>query len=254
MTLRGIFFAAAALCLALSEPAAAAPDAAALAAFVAGDYERSAELARAAKGAENFALAARAINAVAYFEEGRKESRKHADRALDYAEKAVKEDPALSEGHLQAAISLALRGAKMAPARAFILNLPNRARDGLDTALRLDANNPWALSTSAAWRLEVARRGGGKAYGAVPEEGFEEFKKARALAPDNIVIAYECALRLLASERAEWRAIGLQSLDAALAALPANAFDKGVQARARAFKAAIDKGPESEAAYVAAQP
>lgn len=234
--------------------AAAAPDDAAFAAFVAGDYEKSAALALAAKGAENQALAARAINAVAYFEEDRKASRQLADRALNYAEQAVKDDPKLPEGHLQAAISVALRGAKMAPARAFILNIPNRARRLLDAALVLDADNQWALSTSAAWRLEVARRGGGKAYDAVPEEGYAEFARARAVAPNSVVIAYECALRLLANGRPEWRSVGLEALEAALSNAPETAFDKAIQARASLFKAAIGKGAEAEAAFIAAQP
>lgn len=240
-------------CLAGAGAAVAAPDPAAFAAFVAGDYDRSAALADRAGGAENAALAARAINAVAYFEEGRKASRELAARALDYAEAAVKADPALPEGHVQAAISLALRGAKMAPARAFLLNLPARARRYLDAALALDPDNPWALSTSAAWRLEVARRGGG-AYGADPEAGRAEFLRARALYPDNVVIAYECALRLLASGRKEWREEALAALEAARAAPAANAFDRGVKARAEGLKAAVLEGPAAEARFIAAQP
>lgn len=234
--------------------AEAAPDGAAYAAFVAGDYEKSVELALTAKGAENHALAARAVNALAYFEDGRKETRKLADRAVGYAELAMKEDPRLPEAHLQAAIGEGLRAAKTAPARAFLLGLPNRVRKHLDDAIRIDPNNPWALSTSAAWRMEVARRGGAKAYGAVPEEGFAEFRRARDLAPSNVVIAYECSLRVLASGRAEWRAFGLECLDAALAAAPATAFENGVARRAQGFKAAIDKGAAAEAAFIAAQP
>ncbi|MEQ1931067.1 MAG: hypothetical protein ABL957_11150 [Parvularculaceae bacterium] len=249
-----ILFSLTAAAMALVAPAAAEPDGAAFAAFVAGDYEKSAELALAAKGADNHALAARAMNALAYFEEGRKESRKLAERALEYAEIAIKEDPSLPEGHLQAAIGLGLRGARMAPARAFIANVPNRVRNYLDAALKLDPNNQWALSTSAAWRLEVARRGGGKAYHAVPEEGFTEFQKARAIAPQSVMIAYECALRLLASGRAEWREVGLDALDAALASPATTAFDRSVQERVQAFKAAIGNGGDAEAAFIAAQP
>jgi hypothetical protein len=238
----------------LVSAAVAAPDEAAFAAFVAGDFEKSAALALAADSAEDYALAARATNARAYFEGKRETARKLADRALDYAEDAIERDPSLPEGHLQAAIGLGLRGANMAPARAFVLNLPGRVRDHLDETLRLDPQNHWALSTSAAWRLEVARRGGAKAYGAVREEGYAEFRRARELAPDNVVIGYECALRLLASERPEWRPFGLQCLDAALASAPETAFDRGVQERGAALKAAIAAGPAAETAYIAAQP
>jgi hypothetical protein len=242
------------IAFAAAAPVRAAPDAAAYAAFVAGEYETAAERASAAGGAENAALAARAINAVAYFEEGRKASRQLADRALDYAEAAVKADGGLPEGHLQAAISLALRGAKMAAPRAFFLNIPARARRYLDAALAIDPDNPWALSTSAAWRIEVARRGGGAAYGADPEQGYAEFERARALDPENVVIAYECALRLLADGRSEWRASARAALDAALANPAETAFDRGVRARAEGLNAAIAAGPKAEAAFIAAQP
>jgi hypothetical protein len=242
----------------VASPALAAPDEAAFAAYVAGDYEKSAAMALAAAEtgarAENAALAARAVNALAYFENGKKETRAHADRALDYADQAIKAEPQLPEGYLQAAIALGLRGAKMAPAKAFLINLPNKVRNYLDAALKIDPDNQWALSTSAAWRLEVARRGGGKAYHADPKVGHAEFQRARALAPDSVVIAYECALRLLASQRPEWRAEGLTALDAAVASAPQNAFDKAVQARALEFKAAVDQSAAAEAAFIAAQP
>lgn len=243
-----------AVAAAMISAARAAPDEAAYAAFVAGAYEKSAEIALAAGGAENHALAARAVNALAYFEADRKATRKLADRAADYAKQAIKEDPRLPEGYLQAAIGEGLRAAKMAPARAFLLNLPSRVRNYLDEALRIDAQNPWALSTSAAWRMEVARRGGGKTYGAVAEEGLAEFRRARDVAPDNIAIAYECALRVLASRRPEWRAFGLECLGAALAGAPLTAFERAVQARAGAFKSAIDEGSATEADYIEAQP
>lgn len=244
----------AALGLVAASPASAAPDPAAFAAFAAGDYETAVSLAVAAGGAENAALAARAINAVAYFEVERKASRALAERALEHAESAVKADPRLVEGQLQAAISLALRGAKMAPPRAFLLNIPARARRYLDAALAIEPENPWALSTSAAWRLEVARRGGGVAYGADPETGFAEFERARALDPANVVIAYECALRLLASGRKEWRDEALAALAAALQLSAETAFDKGIKARAEGLDAAVAAGPKSEAAFIAAQP
>lgn len=237
----------------IAAPARAAPDEAAYAAFAAGDYEGAAMLADNAGGAENEALAARAINAVAYFEDDRKTARDLSARALDYAEAAVKADPKLPEGYLQAAIAIALRGARMAPPRAFLANIPGRSRRYLDQALAIDPDNPWALSTSAAWRLEVARRGGG-VYGAVPEEGYKEFTRARALAPKNVVIAYECALRLLASGRKEWRGDALACLDAAIENPAEIASDKGVQARAEGLKQAVAGGPKVEAQFIAAQP
>ena len=227
---------------------------AAYSAYAAGDY--AAAVAAATKGgtAEDLALAARALNAVSYFEDGRKSARRTAGDAYEVAKEAIALDPALPEAHLQAAIALALKGARISPVRAFFSGLASKARSEIDEALALDADNPWALSTSAAWRIEVARRGGGSLYGADPVEGHREFLRARALAPDNAAIAYECALRLAADGRAEWRADALASLDAAIAATPATRFEADIQALARDFKAAIAKGEKAERAFIDAQP
>lgn len=232
----------------------AAPDGEAYALYRAGAYEAAAKRAVKVGGTDNLVLAARSLNAAGYFEEDRENARRLAARALDHAEGALKTDPDNVEAHLQAGISLALRGANMAPARAFFLNLPARARRHIDQAIALDPDNPWAWSTSAAWRLETARRGGGSLYGADPEEGFREFLKARALAPDNIAIAYECALRLLASGRAKWRAAALEALTAAVESHPQMTFESEVQTRARLLSEAIAAGPEAEAAFLATQP
>lgn len=241
--------------LALSLPAAnAAALDAAYDAYKIGDYGKAVTLAVSAGSAEDFALAARAMNARAYFDDGRKSARRIADDAGDLAEKAIELNPNLAEGYLQSAISLALKGARMSPVRAFLSGLAGKARDRIDAALRLDPENPWALSTSAAWRIEVARRGGGKLYGADPALGREEFLRARTLAPENLTIAYECALRLLADGRPEWRDEALASLDAALAAEPATKFESDIKARAREFAAAIKAGPAAEAAFIKAQP
>lgn len=230
------------------------PDAAAYALYVAGDYEAVVRLATELGGADNLGLAARALNAQAYLAEDRKAARRTAERALDFAEAALAIEHEKVEGHLQAAIALAMRGANMAPVRAFLLNLPSRARRHIDEALALDAGSAWALSTSAAWRLEVFRRGGGSMYGADPEAGYQEFLKARALDPDNVAIAYECALRLLASQRAEWRETALGCLSASEAGAPRSDFDRHIKERSAALARAIAAGPEAEAEFVANQP
>jgi hypothetical protein len=252
MTIR---MAAIALVLALAPPAAgAAALDTAYDAYRIGNYGEAVALAKTGGSAEDFALAARAMNAQAYFDDGRKSARRNADDAGDLAEKAIELDPNLAEGYLQSAISLALKGARMSPIRAFLSGLAGKARDRIDAALELDPENPWALSTSGAWRIEVARRGGANLYGADPENGREELLRARLLAPGNLTIAYECALRMLADGRPEWRVEALASLDAALAVEPATKFERDIKARAHEFKAAIKAGPAAEKAFIKAQP
>jgi len=234
--------------------ASAAPDENAFARFKGGAYEAAALAAGQAGGAENLALAARALNAEAYLETKDKSARRLAKKAQDYAEAAIEADPSLIEGHLQAAIALAQRGARMAPWRAFFLGLATRARERLDRALAIEPSNAWALSTSAAWHLEVARRGGEGRFGADPEAGHRQFIAARAAAPDNLLIAYECALRLLAYGRDEWRAQALASLETALRLQPMDAFERSVLERTRALQSAVDDGVGAERAFIDAQP
>lgn len=248
------FFLASILAMALSAVAQAAPDADAFQAFVDGEYEAAAADAAQLGGAENFALAARALNALAYLEADDSDARKIADRALEYAEAASDADPALIEAQLQAAIAIAQRGARMAPWRAFFLDLATRAREGLDAALDMDPGNAWALSSSAAWHLEVSRRGGEGRFDSDPETGYQQFLAAREAAPDNLLIAYECALRLIAYDRSEWRGVALEALETALVLSPKNAFEAAAQERARAFQQAIAEGREAERNFIQEQP
>ncbi len=234
-------------------PCAAAPDAAAFSAYSRGDYLAAADLAAAAGGAENLTLAAIALNAVVYFEPGRKAARRQADKALDLAEQAIAADPALADAHVQAAVSLLLKSARMSPLSALMSGNAGKARVRLDDALALAPSHPLALSTSGSWRIEVTRRGGGALKRADPERGFDEFQKARSIAPADAIVAYECALRLLADGRKTWRAPALICLDAALAAAPVRQFEKDVQQQSRALKAAIDAGAKSEKAFIDSQ-
>lgn len=252
-----IYRLSAALCaviIATSPAASADIDENAYAKYVAGDYNGAVEESVALGGAGNLTLAARSLNSVAYFGDDRKSNREAANKALAYAEKAAELDPSFPQAQLEAAIGLSLRAANMSPPRVLALNLPGRARKHLDAALALEPENVWALSTSAAWRMGVARKGGGAVFSADPEVGHAEFMKARDLAPGNVVVAYECARGLIASGREEWRATGLAALAIATAGVPESAFEMRVQELAREFTAAIVEGPKAEAAFIAAQP
>jgi len=234
--------------------AVAAPDPVAFEAFVRGDYDVAAAQSATTGKAEDLLLAARALNAINYFDLDRKAVRARADRALELSERAIAADPALAHARLQAGVSLSLKASRMAPVRAIVSGLPVRSRARLDEALALAPDDPSILATSAAWRIEVARRGGGALKGADPERGFEEFERARAAAPLDPLIAHECALRLLADGRKEWRSAALSCLNAALAAPASLKFERDMQVLSSALKAAVDEGPKAEKAFIARQP
>ena len=234
--------------------ARAAVDDRLLAMYAAGDYDAVATHAAQSERAEDFAVAARALNAKAYFELDRKDARRTAKAAQKFAERTLEDDPDNVEALLQAAIAMAMRGANMSPVSAFFKRLPGRSREHIDHALMLEPENAWALSTSAAWRLEVSRRGGGSFDGADPEQGYEEFLSALEADPGNVAIAYECALRLLASERDEWREVALEALASAIAGAPQSVFEERLQSRARELQTAVVNGPAAEKAFLEAQP
>lgn len=233
-----------------SNPALAAPDPAAAAAYVRGDYLAAVEAAEKAGGAENLAFAAKSLNAISYFDRDRKSTRERCNRAMDYAERAIAADPSFAEAHFNLGVAMLIKASNMGAARAFLSNLPARGRRMFDRALELDPDFAPFLIASAAWRIEVANRGGGFFYGADAEEGFAEMRRARAIDSADNVIAHECAVRLLADGRAAWRAEALGCLDDALAAATDSTFEAAIQEKSRALKAAIDAGPDAEQAFL----
>jgi len=237
-----------------AQAAQATPDETALALYNEGAFDAAADRAESIGDAENLALAARALNAMAYLDDDDKRAKKTVKRSAKLADEASELDPTLVEAYLQAAIAMAQRGSRMSAIKAFFNGLGPGARKRLDAALALEPENPWALSTSAGWHLGVAARAGDGRFGADAATGRAQFIAARASDPENISIAYEMALRIIAFGEPAWREDALASLDAAISNPALTAFDAALQARAQEFAAAINDGPEAEAAFIEAQP
>lgn len=239
---------------ALSFQPAIEPVSAAAQAFSDGDYDAVLEICAIDPDAENLALCARAMNTIAYLGGGKKKTvRKAARNARNYALRALEQDPNHIEALIQAAISDALRGGHIAPWRAFVEGLPARAKDYLDRALALDPDNVWALSSAGAWNIEVVRAGGKHLYDADPQLGYQQMARARTLAPDNISIAYETALRLIAFDRVGWREDALLALNDAVTKPALYAHEHAIQERALAFQQALRAGPEAERLFIDGQ-
>lgn len=231
--------------------ALAAPDPAAEAAYTRGDYLGAVAAAERAGGAENLAYAAKALNAISYFDRDRKTTRERCNRAMAYAEAAIAADPTFAEGHFNLGVAMLIKASNMGAARAFLSNLPARGRRMFDQALDLDPDFAPFLIASAAWRIEVANRGGGFFYGADAEEGYAELIRARSIDPVDNVIAHECAVRLLADGRAGWRAEALDCLEDAVTAPTESTFEAAIQERSKVLKAAVESGPDAEKAFLA---
>jgi tetratricopeptide (TPR) repeat protein len=123
---------------------------------------------------------------------------------------------------------------------------PKEAKDNIEEALADDPNNPWALAALGGWNIEIVRNAGstlGKwVYGATIDQGRENFEKAMAADPRNLVVRYQYALALAAYDLDNYRDDVLASLTKAVAATPATAYETFEQNRARALLDAIKSG------------
>ncbi len=222
--------------------------------FDKGAYQDIIALSQQNPAAENLVMASRAANTIAYFSTQDKAARKASKKAYQFALDALQKNPTLVEAHVQAAISDAIIGGRISPFRAFMKGYAKRSRRSLDRALSLNPDDPWALSTSGAWHLEVKRAGGARLYNADEGIGYAQFVKAREHLPQNISIAYEMALRVLANGKTQWREEALSALSVARDhSLITSAYEAEIQRRAEAFHQAILKGSKTELAFIKAQ-
>ncbi|MBL4617132.1 MAG: hypothetical protein JKY46_05510 [Robiginitomaculum sp.] len=101
----------------------------------------------------------------------------------------------------------------------------SKGRKLIDETLLLEPDNPWSHAMSGNWNLEILRRTSkrrAKLVGASIKGGLDGCSKALALAPDNTHITAQCGLALLIVEDPALDALGLQALEMAAKAVPAN--------------------------------
>jgi len=220
--------------------------------YTTGEYLEAAEAASSLDTARGYSLAARALNGIVYFEKDDARARDLLARAQKYAEQAVELDPSLDEARLQLAFALAARGARLPRFKTLMMRLIPRARQQIDAVLERDPDDAWANSVSGAWNIEVGRAAGDM-FGADIEKGVRDFEKAYLADPENLMIAYEFALRLSALDRPAYDGAIGAALDRALSLEPETAMESAVQEKARELKAARAEGPEATRDFVEAQ-
>lgn len=180
--------------------AAAAVNPAALSLYRSGAFLDAAQAATRAGGADNLALAARAILALLVVDPRRQDFVSLAERAQETAERALALSDQSVEARLQIAVALGMRGRRMPVAQALREGLATRARAFLDDAVAIAPRDAWAHALLGGWHLEVWRRGGAvgaTALNANIGRGVSAFDRARALAPSDPAIAVHYAIALL---------------------------------------------------------
>ncbi|HEY1612798.1 MAG TPA: hypothetical protein VGF97_03780 [Rhizomicrobium sp.] len=240
MTTRAVMSAFALLPLLTAQAAAATP----LELYRSGQFAAAADAGRAENSAAGYALAARAdLAAETMRSEPCLSCLKEAE---DLAAKAVAMDPKLAEGHIEYVVSLGYEARIIGTVAANFQHFAQRAKQHIDAALADDPQNSWAWAALGGWNIEIVH-GAGSAlarwlYGANFKAGMQDFAKAFAVAPENVVLHYQYALSLATYDRDAYHDTIAETLTRAIAGHPESAYESFAQENARALLAALKAG------------
>ncbi|HYM18130.1 MAG TPA: hypothetical protein VEU06_06170 [Micropepsaceae bacterium] len=173
-----------------------------------------------------------------------------AKRAEALARRAIAADPERPRAYVCLVASMAFESRIIGVYASQTEHLPDDARRALDKALMLAPDDPWALTAMGGWHLEVVRSGGRIwsriLYGARLNDGIDYFKRAVAADPDNPLIALNYALSLSSvafnNRRDEIRG----ALETAVKAMPHDAYEAAMKARAVKLKDLLEKNARGE--------
>ena len=203
--------------------------------YARGDYEQAARLGEASHAAPGLAIAARAVMADAVLHET--PCLPCLERAESLSRQAVAADPHHAFGQVWLAVSLGYQARITGAVKARMKNAPAQSKAALDMAVADDPRNAYAVSALGGWHIEVVRGGGATLarlfYGARESTALSLFDRAMSLAPDNVAVRYQIGLSLAGFDPDKYHARIESELKAAVAAVPATAYEKRIQARAQ---------------------
>ncbi len=210
-------------------------------AYVEGAFLEAASLGEAQGRADDLALAARALLAEAV-------TGNPADidgllaRAEANARRALAADQTSTEARLQLAAAMGMKARRATIGEAMRKGYASEGRALVRAAVAEAPREAWAHALEGGWNLEVVRRGGNVGatyYGASVRAGRAAFDRARALAPDDAIIAYQYAVALLELDPERYGDEATRLLAAASACRPGDAFEMRVKAKAASVAAAL---------------
>jgi len=222
-------------------------------AYVAGRFTIAAMLAEADGSADALAFAARAriADAVARDRPGCFDC---LTRAETVARSAIARDAMLTEGWIQLAIAIGFRGRLVDAVEAQSEDLAEKGRAAIDRALELEPNNSWARASLGGWHLEIVHRAGSLLasvlYGASEEDGLENFRKAIAADPANVLLQFNFALALLALDRERFEEEAKTALVAGENDPRDDALTHLMRARAQTLGEALKTGTNQDVAVL----
>ncbi len=244
---RTLLFIALLTCLAGS-PAFAEPPNAALRLYAAGEFVAAADLADTQPSAASRAFASRALVAACASAQSPAMIDALLTRAEGSARQALALDPHSVDARLQLALVFGMEGRRVSLAHAFASRFASRGKRLIDDALALDPNDAHAHAMLGAWHLEVMRRGGAAGaffYGARTSAGITEFERARALAPNDVLIQLHYAVALLALDPVTYGARARSLTRAVIASHPTDALEALAEETAERLQAALAQSPQA---------
>jgi len=167
-------------------------------------------------------------------------------RAEDFAKKAIAADPKQAEGYIFYAVALGQESHIIGSMSAMSKGYASLSKKEIDQAIALAPNNGRALGTLGGWNLEVVRAAGSMiasmSYGASAGKGIDDFNKALAADPKDIVLHYQFALSMAGLDADEYHDKILAQLTAAANGNPDTAYDALSQKRAQELLGLLKAG------------
>ena len=167
-------------------------------------------------------------------------------RAESLAQRAIDLDPKLPEGRIEFVVALGYEARLMGALEAHFKGFAGKAKTNIDAAIAADPENPWAWAALGGWNIEIAHDAGATLarwlYGASLKNGLDDFARAMAVAPDDLVIRFHYALSLAACHQAVYRDAIVEALTRASTDAPHGAYEIYAQKCARELLAALKAG------------
>ncbi len=169
-------------------------------AFDEGRFLEAADLGEAAATSASLAMAAESLALHGYYLAAEDDKQALFTRAVGLAERAVAQDAANPQAHLQHSHAMGRYAQTIGVVEALSDGYAGLTRDAMDNALALDPDMVPALLSLGAWHAEIVAAAGslmaGMMYDADEEQSLAAFEKAYALAPESNGVNLEYAIGL----------------------------------------------------------
>jgi len=206
--------------------------------FNAGQYDAAISMAKVLETPEGLLLAAETLSAkvmLGYVDD----PNKSAKRARKWAQSALKGAPDSQEAHVQYALARGFETRTSSPISAWRKRLPRKTRAAINEVRSLYPDDPRGAALLGAWHLGIVRKAGHKNgkkwYGASEADGVNWYKTAMEAAPQDIVIASNYAVTVLALNQEKYLDQSRDILKRVTDMVPRNAMEKEVQTRMKSL-------------------